>query len=257
MISRQRDVLMSYSWDAVRYSRLDLPHMRWGDELLSKLETKGDETILEIGCGTGRDTEKLAQLVPSGRVVAVDQSESMLKVARSALVRRYPNIEFRHSNVMNDLEISGSCDAAFSVATLHWVDDHALAFSNISTALKPGAVFLGDCGGKGNIESITEVVRAILGPSEADSLFHFEDIAVTEVRLKAAGFDVRDIELLPDPAKFDSTEAFKSFIATIILGAHLSKIDSEEREDFLSEIAARLPDLSVDYVRLRIDAVKN
>ncbi len=189
---------MSYDWDAASYSRLKLPHMRWGDELLSKLQVRGDETILEIGCGTGRDTEKLAQLVPSGRVIAVDQSEAMLTLARSALSGTYANIEFRRINVMDDLEMPTSCDAAFSVATLHWVDDHELAFSNISNALRKGGVFLGDCGGKGNIDSLNDVVRSLVGPSEADGLSHFEDVAETVTRLKAAGFDVREVKL-PEP----------------------------------------------------------
>ncbi len=61
-------------WDAETYSRLSLPHMRWGEELLRKLDVGENATVLEIGCGTGRDTEKLAQRLPRGRVVAIDRS---------------------------------------------------------------------------------------------------------------------------------------------------------------------------------------
>lgn len=247
---------MVYEWDAVTYSQLELPHMRWGNDLLAKLPTNGIQTILEVGCGTGRDTEKLALRVPNGRVIAVDYSESMLGVARKSLGDKYPNIEFRLANILEDLGMPERCDAAFSVATLHWVGDHDKAFSNIAGALKPGGVFLADCGGMGNIASINEVVISILGPSKVDSLYHFEDAFMTEKRLEGAGFQVRDVRLLPDPARFDSIDSFKTFIATLILGAHLANIDPKDHDDFLSEVAGQLPGLTVDYVRLRIDAVK-
>lgn len=243
-------------WDAESYGRLELPHMRWGNDLLARLDVDSCAVIVEIGCGTGRDTEKLALRVPDGRVVAVDRSASMLTVARSALAGKYHNIEFRYADVLQDLQMPGSCDAAFSVAALHWVEDHQAAFNNISSALKPGAVFLADCGGKGNIASVNDVVRSLLGPSDADKLSHFEDVPETEQRLKVAGFEVRDVHLQPDPARFESADVLKSFLATVVMGAHLETFEEEERNELLSKIVSLLPEMTVDYVRLRIEAVK-
>lgn len=189
-------------------------------------------------------------------MVAIDLSESMLRVARSALADRYSNIEFRHGDITRNLGIPKSCDVVFSVATLHWVGKHAVAFANIADAIKPGGRFLADCGGKGNISSIYEAVQSVLGPSEADGLFHFEDVSSTEKRLVAAGFKVNEVCLVSEPAEFDSPETFRSFIATMILGAHLAEVDSGEKNALLSRIIDRLPGMVVDYVRLRIDAVK-
>ncbi len=180
----------------------------------------------------------------------------MLKVAKSSLSGAYPNIEFRNANILEPLGIPGSCDAAFSVATLHWVSDHQLAFRHIAQTLKSGGLFLADCGGKGNISAVNEVVSLLLGSLEAGNLSHFEDVAQTQLRLVAAGFEVRDVHLLHDPARFDSVEVFKSFMATVVLGPHLERMALSEREEFLSEIADRMPELTVDYVRLRIEAVK-
>ena len=243
-------------WDAKTYERLELPHLRWGNDLLAKCQVDEAATVLEIGCGTGRDTEKLAKRVPLGRVVAVDSSESMLAVARSVFGGTYGNIEFRHANILDPLGIDGSCDVAFSVATLHWVSDHEVAFRHIAEALKPGGLFLADCGGKGNIESVNEVVRSLCGPSDAFDVSHFEDASKTETRLVAAGFKIREVRLFKDPARFDSPELFKTFLATVVLGPHLAGLGVTDRDELLSEIVKRMPEFTVDYVRLRIDAVK-
>lgn len=247
---------MGYDWDAESYNRLKLPHARWGGDLLRKVNVRNDAVIVEIGCGPGRDTAKLAGLVPNGRVIAVDKSESMLSVARSALELRFPNVEFKRADVLEDLGMPNQCDLAFSVATFHWVEDHELAFSNVSHVLREGALFLVDCGGKGNIAEVKKAVKSVLGTTESDRLSHFEDVPETDRRLVAAGFEVCDIRLEEDPIRFGSREALKSFMSTVILGAHLKRFDENEREEILEQIAQRVPEMTVDYVRLRIEAVK-
>ncbi len=84
-------------------------------ELLSKLETTGDETIAEIGFATGSDTEKLAKLVAGWQRLVTGQSESMFQGARSALTSRHHAVVFQHSNIINVREIPGSGGAAFFI----------------------------------------------------------------------------------------------------------------------------------------------
>lgn len=247
---------MQYRWDAETYSQLELPHLRWGDDLLSRYSFRGDESVLEIGCGTGRDTEKLAQNVPQGRVLAIDTSDPMLDSARARIGTRYPNIEFLHGDVQNSIANADSMSLAFSVATFHWVPDHRQAFANVADALSPSGVLLVDCGGKGNIDSIIEIVRSILGPSEADGIWNFADAASTEENLSVSGFEVRDVHLIAEPARFDSKEMFHSFLATLVLGAHMSMIEQDFRQEFVDAVVSGLPDMTVDYVRLKIDAIR-
>jgi trans-aconitate 2-methyltransferase len=66
-------------WDAASYDPLPLPHERWGQRLLATLPLAGDETVLDVGAGTGRDTAALLDRLPRGRVVAVDGSAAMLE----------------------------------------------------------------------------------------------------------------------------------------------------------------------------------
>lgn len=247
---------MQYKWDAETYSQLELPHLRWGDDLLSRYSFRGDESVLEIGCGPGRDSEKLAQKVPHGRVLAIDTSDAMLSAARLRIGTRYPNIEFHCGDVQDAIADDFSADLAFSVATFHWVPNHRKAFANVAKTLSPDGVFLVDCGGQGNIDSVVEVVRSILGPSEADNIWNFADVSSTEENLRVTGFDVKEVRLVEDPARFESEEVFHSFLATLVLGAHMSMVEEEHRFDFVNEVASRLPDKSVDYVRLKIDAIR-
>ena len=67
------------------YGALPLPHKRWGSRTIGRLRLTGDETVAGAGCGTGRDAEYLLQVLPWGRVVAIDGSRQMLAQTRSRL----------------------------------------------------------------------------------------------------------------------------------------------------------------------------
>ena len=54
-------------WNATKYDRVADPQTQWGAEVLERLPLKGDETVLDAGCGTGRVTELLLARLPRGR----------------------------------------------------------------------------------------------------------------------------------------------------------------------------------------------
>lgn len=247
---------MRYNWDAKTYSKLTLPHMRWGEERLSRYSFNGSETVLEAGCGAGRDTEKLAIRVPEGKVIAMDSSESMISVAKAKINTEYPNVEFVLHDLKDPFRVEPNFDLIFSVATFHWIHDHERIFANLAGIMTGKGVFLADFGGKGNIASITDAISKILGPTPADLIWNFADVSQTEYALVKAGFDVREVSLIEDPAYFDSKQEFRDFISTLILGAHMSMVHEDEREDFVSNVVSLLSQRRVDYVRIKVDAVK-
>ena len=71
-------------WDAHTYDALPLPHEHWGATAIAHLQLNGNEPVLDLGCGTGRDAEHLLRLLPHGHVVAVDGSSQMLSSSQSA-----------------------------------------------------------------------------------------------------------------------------------------------------------------------------
>ncbi|MGF7238931.1 MAG: methyltransferase domain-containing protein, partial [Frankia sp.] len=70
-------------WDATTYGTLRLPHEQWGRRTLGRLAPAGDETVLDLGSGTGRDAALLLAALPAGRLIAVDGSAAMVEATRS------------------------------------------------------------------------------------------------------------------------------------------------------------------------------
>src|SRR2546430_14591118 len=134
-------------WTAASYARTAAPVEAFGQRLRGRLELRGNETVLDAGCGTGGVTEQLLARVPNGRVIGVDGSRSMIDRARERLGTR---AELRVGDLL-ELELEAPVDVVFSSATFHWIADHDRLFGRLFAALKPGGRLLAQCGGAGNI----------------------------------------------------------------------------------------------------------
>jgi trans-aconitate 2-methyltransferase len=245
---------MLREWDATTYDSLPLPHLRWGRRTLERLSFGGDETVLEAGCGTGRDTEALLGRLPRGRVIAVDGSARMLQRLRERLADRLDRVEAIQADLTEPLPIAAPADAAFSVATFHWIHDHDALFANIARALRPGARFAADCGGRGNVAAVRAAIEDVLG--EPPETWNFAGAEETRERLERAGFTDVEAALVPDPARLEPGEQFHSYLATVVLGAQLDRLPADEHEAFVTAVAARLDEPVVDYVRLVFTATR-
>jgi trans-aconitate 2-methyltransferase len=245
---------MPREWDARTYDSLPLPHLGWGRRTLSRLPLRGDERVLDAGCGTGRDTEGLLDRLPDGRVVAVDGSVRMLDQLRERLAGRLDRVEVLLADLTKPLPFDGEVDAVFSVAAFHWIEDHAALFSALAARMRPGARLVSDCGGRGNIAAVNAAVAEVT--ATPSGTWEFAGADDTRQRLAAAGFTDVDVRLRPDPARFEPGAQFESFLATVILGPRLDEMADAEREPFVKAVAARLAEPVADYVRLEISAVR-
>ncbi|MFD4183261.1 class I SAM-dependent methyltransferase [Rhodococcus sp. NPDC058514] len=242
-------------WDARTYDRLPLPHRRWGAAAIARLELGGDEAVLDLGCGTGRDAELLLGLLPHGHVIAVDGSEQMLSELRTRLASQLHRITVIRADVREPLTLPRSVDAALSVATLHWLPDHAEVFRSVAAVLRPGGRFVAEAGGAGNLARFRTALRAVSG-ADGGELWNFADTAETADRLQDAGFTDIDVRLVADPARLERGEQLEAFLATVLLGAQLRDLPADERRPFVHAVAERLPEPVIDYVRLQISAVR-
>jgi trans-aconitate 2-methyltransferase len=241
-------------WDAETYDRVANPMTTWGAAVLDRLPLRGDERIMDAGCGSGRVTELLAERLPRGGVVAVDGSPSMIELARSRLARFGSRIDFLVADLGRPIPVAEPVDAVLSTATFHWVPDHDALFRNLSAVLRPGGRLVAQCGGAGNIASVQRVLATIgdgwLGP------VHFETPEATTDRLAAAGFvDIR-CWLTEEPTRFEPGEPFEAYLRTVVLGAHVERLAPADRDPFVHEVASRLAKPAIDYVRLNIDAIR-
>jgi trans-aconitate 2-methyltransferase len=246
------------TWDGVSYDRISGPMEALGREVLGRLKLRGDETVLDAGCGSGRVTEALLERLPEGRVIALDSSASMLAAARGRLGQDYGRLELRHGDLL-ELELDSPVDAILSTATFHWIGDHEVLFARLRAALRAGGQLVAQCGGEGNIDVLRGKAGELLAiPPYAE---HFSDWrppwnyagpSVTRKRLMDAGFSAAECWLTPAPRE---PEHPREFLSTIVLGPHVQRLPPELREPFMDELLARLGEpVVVDYVRLNIDA---
>jgi trans-aconitate 2-methyltransferase len=244
---------VSRAWDAATYDRISNPQVAMAARVLERLPLRGDETVLDAGCGSGRVTELLLERLPRGRVIAVDQAASMVEHARERLGERALVVQ----SDLTALELEEQVDAVFSNAVFHWVADHALLFERLFAALRPGGRLIAQCGGAGNIAAFHRVARAV--GAEEPFAGHFRDWAgpwnfasaeETATRLERAGFEEIETWLEPYPVRPEDPRAY---FTTVCLGPHLERLPHELHERFVDEVYARAGD-ELDYVRLNMDA---
>ena len=244
-------------WDAATYDRVSDPQVAWAREVLDRLPLRGDETVLDAGCGTGRVTRMLLERLPRGHVVAVDAAPSMVEHARAALGQRATVL----LSDLAEFELPEPADAAFSNAVFHWIPDHDALFRRLHAALRPGAPLVAQCGGAGNVEAFHALVAEIAAdPRFREWLagwrgpWNFAAPEETRERLEAAGFVDARVWLEPKPM---TPPEPREYIRSVCLGHHLERLPADLRDEFVDAVAARAGDpLTIDYVRLNIDAVR-
>lgn len=246
---------MPREWDATTYDSLTLPHEQWGRRVVDRLAATGFDgtgTVLDVGCGTGRDAALLLDRWTGLSLVAFDGSQQMLDVARERLGDE--RVAYVHADLGRPLGLLGPVDAVVSVAAFHWVADHDALFAHLAAAMRPGATLTSDCGGRGNVVAVNAAIARVTGAP--DSEWEFADAAGTRARLERAGFDVGRVELRADPFRIDDPDVLEAFLASVILGGYLVDLPDDERGPFVRAVRLALAEPVVDYVRLEIDAVR-
>jgi len=185
-------------------------------------------------------------------VIAADAAPSMLAEARRRLERFGDRVAFVECDLGRPLPIAGAVGAVFSTATFHWVPDHDALFANLAAVLRPGGTLVAQCGGAGNIASVQRAV-ADLGETWAGPWL-FATPEETSGRMEAAGFVDVEAWLQDEPTPIEPGEPMETFLATVILRAHLDRMPDDDRAGFVRRVAERLPSPEIDYVRLNLVA---
>jgi trans-aconitate methyltransferase len=258
-----------FSWDAEEYARNSAAQLGWARELIEKLDLSGSESVLDIGCGDGKVTAEIARRLPRGRVVGIDSSQEMIRLARSAFPpTSRGNLDFLAGNALA-LDFNQEFDVVFSNATLHWVKDHGPVLRGAARSLRPGGRLLFQMGGRGNGAGILAVVREMMTAEEwrgffADFQFPWGFYGPEEYApwCAAVGLQARRIELLPRTMVQKGTEGLAGWIRTTWM-PYTERVPADRQEAFIREVSERYarahpPDaqgnLAVEMVRLEVDA---
>src|SRR5512142_1584511 len=106
----------SREWNSAAYARLSDPQFGWGRVMVQSLTLRGDELVLDAGCGAGRVTAELLERLPRGRVVALDLSHNMVLEARKSLASRFgPHASYVEAD-LHAVPLVNAVDGIFSTA---------------------------------------------------------------------------------------------------------------------------------------------
>lgn len=249
---------MAQFWNPALYDSKHNYVTQYGEDLLSLLDAKPGERILDLGCGTGHLTAKIAD--SGAAVIGLDSSASMVEQAQAA----YPNIEFIVGDARH-FHFDHPFDAVFSNAALHWIPEAEAVVHAIWNALKPGGRFVAEFGGKTNVRQIMEGVRAALestGYPPPSQFWYFPSIGEYAALLEKQGFRVVYAIHFDRPTPLEGQDGMRNWLA--MFGNGLLAYVSEETKDAVIETAERHLRKTLyregiwyaDYVRLRIVAVR-
>ncbi|MGH2963138.1 MAG: class I SAM-dependent methyltransferase [Solirubrobacterales bacterium] len=242
-------------WDARSYDRISEMQLVSGRDFLARVPLRGDEVVLDAGCGTGRVTRLISDRVPRGRVIGVDASPSMIAQARENLG---PEVELVLSDLL-EVELREPVDLVFSTAAIHWIGDHERLFVAIHGWLRPGGRLAAQFGSRGNARDVVEAaVNASRREPFAGHLrgferpWNFPSLEETAPRLERAGFEDVRCELAERRYEFDDPREFQR---TVGLAVHLDRLSTELHEEFINAVLAATPDPSrVHLIRLNVFA---
>jgi trans-aconitate methyltransferase len=248
-------------WNAKDYDQSYSFVWKYGADLIELLAPQPGERILDLGCGTGHLTARIAEM--GAEVTGMDSSEEMVEKARG----NYPNLSFERMDARS-LPFAAEFDAVFSNAVLHWVKPPEQAVASIAKALRPGGRFVAEFGGKGNIKAIVDAVTESLhaaGVSNAGDLnpWYFPSIPEYSTLLERSGLETASAWLFDRLTPLEKGEAGMAGWLEMFGAAFLQAVPPERREAVIAEAEERMrPALfregvwHADYRRLRVVAVR-
>jgi len=264
-------IIQPARWNAADYAANSVVQQAWARELIARFNLRGDERILDVGCGDGKVTAELARAVPRGFVTGVDASVEMIAFARKTFpLSEIPNLKFQ---VMDARKIKSArwFDFIFSNAALHWVDDHQAILRGAASVLKPGGRLAVSCGGRGNAQAVFLVLRPEMRLKRWREFFRkmpmpyfFYAPDDYEKWLPKFGFKIRNLKLAPKDATYAGAKGFATWLRTTWI-PYAQRVPEHLREEFIEAVTQRYvvkhpPDadgkVQARMVRLEIDAVK-
>ena len=237
-------------WKASEYARISELQHAMAVEVLALLDLKGDERILDVGCGNGKNTNEIAARVPQGSVVGLDFSANMVAFASSQYAA-HPNLKFQVADARH-LPFEAEFDLVVSFNALHWIPEQELALRSIHAALKPEGHAQLRMVFRGERKSLEDVLQETCHSprwhryftSSRDPYLHLtpeEYAALAEQN----GLEVRKLHTAAKAWDFESREAFFAF-GSVTFVEWTQHLPESERPEFINDALGRYRQVAAD-----------
>jgi trans-aconitate methyltransferase len=247
------------SWDTELYEAQHGFVWKYGEDLIQLLDPKPGERILDLGCGTGQLTQKIAE--HGADVVGLDASPEMIGQAR----QNFPSLRFLLQDAAN-MNFREEFDAIFSNAALHWMLDAPSVAKSMFRALRKGGRMVAELGGKGNIRQIEAATEAVLLRYLGDGLpprrTFFPSIGEYAGLLESCGLEVRSAVLFDRLTPLEGDDGMEQWLRQFA-SPDFETLPREQGSQAIRDVVEELrPSLfkegrwHADYRRLRMSAVK-
>lgn len=252
----------SQVWHAQHYDQKLNFVSKYGSDLLSLLQAKPHEHILDLGCGSGHLTAQIANTTPN--VTGLDYSANMIEQAKS----NYKQLNFIVANGENFL-LEHQVDAVFSNAALHWMKNKANVIRSVKKALKPGGRFVAEFGGKNNVRFVINAIEDVLQnlyniDAKVLNPWYFPSITEYATALEQEGFYVQYAEHYNRLTPMEDGEIGLYHWLDGFASPFFAELNKEKKEQAYKAIAKKLEGelyingtWYIDYKRLRVVAYKN
>lgn len=247
---------MAQDWDPQAYGQHGAFVHELAGGVLEWFAPQPGERVLDLGCGDGQLTGRIAA---TGAIVSgLDSSAQMAAAARAR------GLDVSESSAESMPFSSGSFDAVFSNAALHWIRDQHAMLSEVYRVLKPGGRFVAEMGGHGNIAAIRVAIMATVArhgfDGREDNVNYYPTPEIYTHMLQEHGFTVERIALIPRPTPLPEG-GMTGWIRTFRRGV-LESMPESVRDKIVNEATALLAPVlcdeegnwTADYVRLRFIA---
>ena len=216
----------------------------YGRKHLAELDLAGNEAVLDIGCGDGRLTAAIAERVPRGRVVGIDNSPAMIASARESQQTLHSTLTFEVIDAAA-LPFHAEFDLVFSTSALHWVKDHLAVLRGIRNALKPRGKMHLTFGARGTLSGLSPVIAALMEEpawrarfQNFEMPFGFYGPGEYGPWLDQLGFSVERLELIERDVTHPGREAFEGWLRTTGM-PYIHRVEPERQQAFIGEIIDR------------------
>jgi trans-aconitate methyltransferase len=234
---------MPFEFDGDKYAKASSHQKEWGRRIIEEFRLRGNEWILDLGCGDGVLTAGFAELVPEGFVLGIDASQNMIETASRQTAR---NLQFRPMDI-DSMDLDERFDLVFSNATLHWIKDHRTLLANVFAILNEGGTIRFNFAADGNCSHFYLVIRQVM--QEEPYAEYFRDFAWPWFMPKLDGYETllsefpfRDAKVWGENADrhFPDSDAMVRWIDQPSIVPFLERVASLDKAGFRNTVVKRM-----------------